>query len=148
MKLRGHHIFCTRLFSGHGYDQAFAENMGRIIEAGQSGEPLRVCTEQDAVCAACPNRQPDGGCELGSDDVLHRDLAALKVLRLSPGQELAWEQAKGLLRGITEEDFAQVCSGCRWAKEGLCSYQLLMERVRPADNGLPSPGPAAERSPL
>lgn len=134
MKVRGHHVFCMNLFSGHGYNQAFAENMGKRIHSAMAGVPMRLCAEQDAVCAACSNRQPNGGCGLGTDDVLCRDQAALEVLKLEPGRELTWEQGKKLLRGLTEEQFAHVCGGCRWAEEGLCSYPLLMERVKPSDN--------------
>lgn len=129
MKIREHHIFCMNLFTGHGYDQPFTENMEKTICSGKAGEPLQLCAEQDAVCGACPNRQSDGGCELGTDDVLRRDRAALEVLRLEPGQEIAWELAGRRLRGISEEEFAQVCGSCRWAEEGLCSYRLLMDRL-------------------
>ena len=96
--VRGHHLFCMTLFSGHGYDQAFAENMAQLIDTLQAGESFRLVLEQDSVCSACPNRQADGGCTLGTENVLHRDRAALEVLGLSAGQELDWAQARKRLK--------------------------------------------------
>ena len=129
-ELRGHHLFCTALFSGSGYDDRFVENMVSLIEGWKAGGNLRLCGGHDAVCTACPNRQPDGGCSLGTEDVLRRDQAALKALGLEPGQEVSWAQAQKLLRAASEEEFQSVCGSCRWQAEGLCSYQLLQKRVK------------------
>lgn len=128
-QIRGHHLFCMALFSGHGYDQAFTENMAGLIAALRAGERFRLTEGQDQVCGACPNRQQDGGCALGTENVLQRDRAALRVLNLTAGQELGWEQARERLAAVTEEDFGAVCGKCRWAGEGLCSFALLAERV-------------------
>ena len=40
--VRGHHLFCMTLFSGHGYDQAFAENMAQLIDTLQAGESFQI----------------------------------------------------------------------------------------------------------
>lgn len=127
MKLRGHHLFCTALFSGHGYDEAFAEKMGAVIERWKAGESVTLLTAADEICSACPNRQERGGCTLGTEDVLRRDQAALEVLGVPPGKRLTWKQAGDLLSSITEQGFQRVCGGCRWQKEGLCSFSLLQE---------------------
>lgn len=129
-EIRGHHIFCTTLFSGCGYDQAFSDNMQNLIDAFQKGEPFRLCEGQDAVCGSCPNREPSGGCALGSEDVQKRDSEAMAVLGLSYGQELDWTQRAALLKQVDEAGFRRVCGGCRWAKEGLCSFDLLKERLQ------------------
>ena len=97
MKLRGHHLLCTALFSGHGYSESFTQKMTELIRAMQNGERLSVFIGADEVCAACPNRTAEGGCVLSTEDVEKRDLAALRVLRLSPGEELTWAQAKSRL---------------------------------------------------
>lgn len=127
--IRGHHLFCMTLFSGHGYDERFAENMGQLIRIFQAGEPFRLCAGQDAVCEACPNKIPSGGCALGSEDVLCRDEAVWEVLGFEPGQEVNWREAMEKIREVEEAGFQQVCGGCRWAKEGLCSYSLLKDRT-------------------
>ena len=99
--VRGHHLFCMTLFSGHGYDQAFAENMAQLIDTLQAGESFRLVLEQDSVCSA------------------------------SAGQELDWAQARKRLAAVTEAEFEAVCQKCRWAAEGLCSFALLRERLKP-----------------
>ena len=124
--LRGHHLFCTALFSGHGYNQAFAENMAALIEEGRSGGEFLLVQGQDGVCAACPNREEGGGCALGTEDAARRDREALAVLDLAPGDRLSWRDIAARLERLSPEDFRRVCGGCRWAREGLCSYELLM----------------------
>ena len=129
-QIRGHHLFCMALFSGHGYDPAFTENMAGLIAALRAGERFRLTEGQDQVCGACLHRQENGGCALGTENVLQRDRAALRVLNLTAGRELGWEQARERLAAVTEEDFEAVCGKCRWAGEGLCSFALLAEWVR------------------
>lgn len=127
-RMRGHHMFCTTLFSGSGYDRAFAENMARLIQDMQKGEGFRLVQGHDDVCGCCPNREPDG-CSLGTADVSCRDAAALEATGLVPGQVSDWNQLRERLSRLSETDFQHVCGNCRWQKEGLCSYQLLLERV-------------------
>ncbi len=130
MKLRGHHLFCTALFSGHGYDEAFTAAMTAAIKAMRDGEQLELLAGPDVLCAACPNCLETGGCALGTEDVLRRDGAAFAVLGLKAGEKLSWPQAQNLLSRITEEGFRKVCGGCRWKKEGLCSWETLSRRTR------------------
>lgn len=130
LNLRGHHIFCTALFSGHGYDEAFSERMTNIIKRWQSGEAAALFEGSDEVCRACPNRQADGGCELGTENAANRDAAALRVLGLSAGERLEWKRAGVLLSEISESDFQAVCGECMWQREGLCSFQLLQKSAR------------------
>lgn len=129
MRLRGHHLFCTALFSGHGYSEAFTEKMTHLTKQLRAGEKLTVIVGADEVCAACPNRTSEGGCALSSEDVEKRDRAALRVLRLAPTEELTWEEAKSRLSRLTEQEFQAVCGGCRWQEEGLCSLSLLLQAV-------------------
>lgn len=123
--LRGHHLFCISLYTGHGYSQAFTENMDAVIRGLKNGEKLTLCMEQDCICEACPNREAGGGCALGTEDVLCRDKAALEVLNLEVGQEITWPKMVSLMGQLNRTDFQKVCHSCRWAKEGLCSYELL-----------------------
>lgn len=127
--IRGHHLFCMALFTGHGYSEAFAGNMARAIQDIKTGEPLRLVRAPDDICACCPNLLPGGGCALGTEDVRRRDRAAFQVLGVSPGDELGWQQAREMLLGVSGEGFQAVCGGCRWAKEGLCSLALLQKQL-------------------
>lgn len=123
-------MFCTRLFSGSGYNQAFADNMGRLVENMQKGEKFQLVQGHDDICRYCPNREPDG-CALGTEDVQRRDAAAMEVTGTAPGQVLDWAELRERLEKLSEEDFRYVCGDCRWQREGLCSYPLLKERTRP-----------------
>lgn len=127
-ELRGHHVFCTFLFSGSGYDESFTENMQKVIDGMKAGEPFILRQGHDSICAACPNRTPDG-CALGTEDVARRDQAALSELGLAPGQELGWGRMKELLGQLDEPAFQRVCGNCRWQQEGLCSFRLLQKRA-------------------
>lgn len=129
MNLRGHHLFCTALFSGHGYDSAFTEAMETAIKALKAGEVLQLTSGMDELCKSCPNRLESGVCALGNEDVLYRDRAALAVLGISLGKTLSWERAQSLLARLSEDEFQRVCGNCRWQKEGLCSWQLLHQRT-------------------
>lgn len=127
MKLRGHHVFCTALFSGHGYGESFAGKMAAVIERWKQGEPAEIVEGRDEVCSACPNRLNDGGCLLGTGDVRRRDGEALAMLGVSPAEKLSWAQAGEKLSHLTEKEFQQVCSQCRWQREGLCTFDQLQK---------------------
>lgn len=129
MKLRAHHLFCTTLFSGHGYDRAFAEKMAAVISARDAGEAFCLCEGADEVCGACPNRLEGEKCALGTEDVLQRDREAFRVLGLVPGTACSGADALRRLSRLAEADFLAVCGGCRWAQEGYCSFRLLQERT-------------------
>lgn len=128
-KIRGHHLFCMALFTGHGYNEAFTENMQALIKALQAGEPLRLTPGPDAVCAACPNLLPEGGCALGTGDVSCRDRGAYETLGAAPGDTLTWQQLRTRLLTLDEEGFQAVCGGCRWQAQGLCSLALLQKQL-------------------
>lgn len=129
MKLRGHHLFCTALFSGHGYSEEFTKKMTALVVDLHKGERITVQLGADEICSVCPNRTDSGGCALSTEDVLRRDSAALRVLRLKPGETLNWQQAAEKLKNLTEPEFRSVCGGCRWQREGLCSLTLLQSRL-------------------
>lgn len=129
-EIRGHHLFCMALFTGHGYSEAFTRNMASVISSLKAGEPFRVVRRADAVCAACPHLLPGGGCAQGTEDVLRRDQGAFQVLGAAPGDVLGWQEARGRLQKIGEPEFQTVCGSCRWAAEGLCSLALLQKQAR------------------
>ena len=128
LKLRYHHLMCCYTFTGVGYSEAFTQNMQKTIDALQGGEELTLHAGHDHICAACPNRRPEG-CALGTEDVARRDAAALRELNLTPGRTLTWEELRAHLAQVDEEGFQRVCGGCRWQEEGLCGWELLHQRA-------------------
>lgn len=130
MKLRGHHLFCTTLFTGHGYSEAFTERMTALLESLKNGERAELCVGGDVLCEVCPNRQENDGCTLGTENACERDLAALSVLQFSPDESVLWRTAHERMLTLTEPQFQVVCGDCRWQKEGLCSLKLLQKQAR------------------
>lgn len=123
MRLRPHHLFCATLFQGTGYDEAFTARMEEALAALSRGEPFTLCTGPDSLCAACPHHQGEA-CALGTRDVLCRDGAALRAVGLAPGEWLP-AQAGERLRQVARPQWEAVCGGCRWQREGLCSWELF-----------------------
>ncbi len=128
MRLRGHHLFCATLFQGYGYDGEFVARMQEVLSALGQGAAFCVCRRSDFLCGACPHKRGEG-CALGTEDALRRDDAALTAVGLLPGAELALPQALDLLRNVTEQQWLSVCGGCRWQREGLCSWESFQGSV-------------------
>ena len=134
--LRGHHLLCTRLFSGNGYDEEFAKRMGEVVTKmeldnfsdGNKYEKTDMIThvcKSDYVCEKCPNRVEERGCKLGDKDVLQKDRLVLKYLGLEENKSYTLYEIKGIVRNIKREQFEEICGGCRWYKAGYCSYENL-----------------------
>ena len=131
IRLRGHHLFCTALFQGHGYDETFTRAMTQVVEELEQGADILVADGADELCQACPHRvrssSGQAACALGTDDVLRRDRAALEVLRLVPGQAVTSREMGRRLNAVTPSQWDQVCGGCRWQGAGLCSWETFRE---------------------
>ena len=99
IRLRGHHLFCTTLFQGCGYDETFTVRMKETLAALEAGTFFTLCQGSDVLCGACPHRTGEG-CALGTEDVLRRDEAALNAVGLTPGEELSFAQAGERLKKL------------------------------------------------
>ena len=65
---------------------------------------------------------------LGTEDAARRDAAAFAAVGLIPGQRVVPEQAGERLRlSIRRGEWKSVCEGCRWQREGLCSWGLFQK---------------------
>lgn len=128
-QLRGHHLFCAALFQGCGYNEAFTRSMEEALAALAAGEGMSLVYGSDDLCKACPHCLPGNACGLGTSDVLRRDQAAREACGLSLGQELSPVQVGERLRQVNRSQWEKVCGGCRWQREGLCSWELF-ERLR------------------
>ncbi|MCD7858926.1 MAG: DUF1284 domain-containing protein [Firmicutes bacterium] len=131
MPLRAHHLLCTVLFVGAGYSPAFTENMSRAVARLHAGQPVRLAQEPDAICAACPNRLPDGACALDADaPIASTDQRLLERLRLRSDACYAPQELFALVKArLTAADFEELCANCRWYRAGYCSYEKYMERI-------------------
>lgn len=115
--LRPHHGLCIQNFRGKGYSENFVRVMAKIaafLEENPEQE-ITLHTAADAVCAACPHKTEQNGCDSGQK-VLCYDENCLSLLNLRPGDTLPWEEYRDLLRKavILPRRYRKVCKGCQW----------------------------------
>lgn len=136
--LRGHHLLCTRLFSGNGYNQSFTEHMKEIVsrtgldKTGRFGsfplakELLLVCGKDD-ICGKCPNLSTEEKtcCMLGDEDVLKKDRLTLRYAGLLENSIYTLKEAEEGVRQISRKQFEEICGGCRWYGK-YCRYEDLI----------------------
>lgn len=130
VRLRHHHLLCTRTFGGRGYDYRFVTNMEAVVEDLRSPEGLIVHIESscDDICSQCPNAVR-GLCR-EHESVTEKDRAAALFLDLPekgtfPAEPLL-KTAEERLRAL--DDIRLVCGECEWAE--LCN-ERLRARDRP-----------------
>ena len=101
-EFRVHHILCTQLYQGLGYDGDFCENMTAIVSDLRKNpdQPLRLVAKADAICANCPNRLENDFCTNGDNHV------AIK-------------------KYLTKDVFDESCASCNWYQQGICKYEKL-----------------------
>ncbi|MBC8534392.1 DUF1284 domain-containing protein [Yeguia hominis] len=132
LQIRAHHLFCTALFEGCGYDESFSREMERILQCLQMKPEMRIrlcCGEADPLCLHCPNHTPDGGCRLGTENVRMRDQILLQAFSLHPGR-YRYAELRARLKTGTKADFEAVCGGCRWKEAGFCSFSKLQKALQ------------------
>ena len=124
VRLRHHHLLCTRTFGGHGYDYRFVANMEEMVSKLRSpkGLTVRLSVSCDDICSQCPNAVR-GLCK-DHDSVVEKDRSAALFLSLpddatlpaGPLLELVEERLREL------DDIRLVCGECEWAE--LCNEWL------------------------
>ncbi|MFI3326381.1 MAG: DUF1284 domain-containing protein [Clostridia bacterium] len=129
IKLRPHHMFCTTLFSGHGYDDDFTQNMKDTIKRFET-EKIVLVQGKDDICKKCPHMTETGYCKNGMDNVITRDKNSLTVLDFETGATFTRQELFAKLEKITETDFNCVCHHCKWGTSGLCSFEQLQDFVQ------------------
>ncbi len=161
MRLRVHHLLCSALYVGKGYSEAFCGNMQRIVwwlweepdhvperdkeaQGARNGRPgdgekrkIRLVSEPDNICSACPNLG-EGGCKLDDDRVVSKDEALAQALALETERVYSVTELLGIVgRNLTEEIFETSCHNCEWYAQGLCSYEALADRYRERETHYP-----------
>lgn len=124
VRLRHHHLLCTRTFGGRGYDYRFVANMEEVVSLLRCPDDLMVRLEVDCddICSHCPNAVRGQCKDHGS--VLEKDRSAALFLDLP---EEGVYPAEPLLRKVEErlgslDDIRLVCGECEWAE--LCNQWL------------------------
>jgi hypothetical protein len=129
--LRGHHLICLHFFSGEGYDAAFVENLRKVIAAVEEGI-VQVHNGADAICKNCPSLQFNRCTHTAQaeDDIMAMDQRALRLLGLSPGRLVRWQDIRNTLPSIFGAWYELSCNGCgwKWACEKKNLYMKLIRK--------------------
>jgi hypothetical protein len=131
VRLRHHHLLCTRTFGGYGYDKRFVANMGEVVSVLRSPDGLVIQLEVgcDDICSQCPN-VVRGLCK-DHESVVKKDCSVALFLGVPEEGAL---RAGPLLRAVEDrlrelDDFRSVCGECEWAD--LCNEWLRTKGKAP-----------------
>ena len=119
LRLRAHHLLCTRLYEGRGYSEDFVLNMNRVVrELDDPGQEVQLLASPDDVCIACPNLGSAGSrCTLDNDNASGMDMKVCDALECRKNK-------------MTPELFETVCGECSWHKKGVCTYEDMIKKLR------------------
>lgn len=129
INLRGHHLFCTTLFSGLGYSEEFTENMKNVLK-NLTHENIKIICKQDVLCAKCPFANENNSCGNGTDNATKRDYNAIKELNIKIDENYNYKQLLEKLGTVDEISFEKVCGNCQWLSSGVCSYEKFKEKLK------------------
>lgn len=127
MILRAHHLLCILGFKGHGYSDAFTDNMSHIVDRLHAipQTTIEIAGQPDDICAACPFLGSDGCQQRGAqseEDVRLRDRAVMDRLGLAAGDRLTWADVVAKVKAkVRPEDLTALCSDCQWLPLGYCA---------------------------
>ena len=126
IRIRAHTLLCLQGFRGKGYSPEFVENLARIHETlFQNPESwIEVVDAPDAVCGACPHREPSGCAvsgPLSEEEMRLQDRKVLALLDLEVGTRIQWREILTRIRGsVTGASLPGICGQCRWLPLGYC----------------------------
>lgn len=114
-RLRGHHLVCLHFFKGEGYSAEFVANLRRVLEMAES-EPIEICVGADDICRRCPYLE-DNRCqhhESAEEEHVEMDDTALRLLQVTPGVKVPWEELRKRLPEVFPEWSRSYCEDCDW----------------------------------
>ncbi|MDF2986995.1 MAG: hypothetical protein K0R50_2505 [Eubacterium sp.] len=122
IRLRAHHGLCIAFFEGKGYDENFVQNMKAVVSALEKNPDITIVTDEDVVCAACPNNNENqGNC---GDKADKYDKKVLQLCNLNGGDSLSWKTFSDLVNKkiIKPGNMHSICCDCQWAD--ICMRKL------------------------
>lgn len=132
IEIRAHHLLCLQGFQGHGYSQAFAQNMSEIVRyIGLNPDlEIEIVEKCDVICACCPHNVK-GVCQknLGSaQSIREMDMYVLKKLNLKRGTKI---RAKDIFTFVNKKlndslDIESLCGACEWKEK--CLWPILQDK--------------------
>ena len=125
MKIRPHHILCTRAFRGNGYSDSFVINTYKVIKKMKKRNKITLTDKADCICSHCPKRS-NGKC--GFNTIVNIDSNTRMILRLEKDTYSYEEIETKIEEFLTEELFNKICETCEWKQKSICNYEKIRER--------------------
>jgi len=125
-KFRVHHIMCTNLYRGMGYDGDFAKNMTKIVRELRNNpdKKLYLVNDPDCICERCPNLKDGKFCTNGDNNVRTKDTLLADALDLEIGEIYTYRELMAIAKvKLTRDVFENSCKNCNWYKQGACRYE-------------------------
>jgi hypothetical protein len=116
IRLRPHHLLCTRFFEGKGYSNDFTLRMAEVIERLQAGAAVELVDGRDEICGNCPN-MIEGRCKT-QEKVLHYDAGVMERTGLTYGDVQAFSALYELVgeKIIRPGVMKEICGDCSWSR--------------------------------
>ncbi len=133
--LRGHHLICLHFFNGEGYNEEFINNLKSTLRSA-AADGIKVTSGVDDICGSCPY-QKDTYCrhtDNADNEICAMDRTALKLLHVSPGDRVTWEDILRALPKIFPEWYHSNCTECDW--KGACENSALFEEMKRSEYNL------------
>lgn len=127
LHLRPHHLLCLLFYEGKGYDEAFVQNMDRLIAHLHHHQMAQVLLTdgEDYICSCCPQRMENGQC-VSNQKVEMLDQRVIDTFHLKIGQYYDYHHLTHQLSKLLNEDnFKKICSECEWYKQGICGKGII-----------------------
>jgi hypothetical protein len=118
VNLRAHHLLCTRTFSGAGYNQAFIDNMRRVVDACMLVScRIKIVAGLDDICAFCPHSNGQL-CKKSGSKAPDMDKEVLNILGIKTNDTYtAVALDKKIRNAVRRGLFRDICSRCEWFKD-------------------------------
>ncbi len=115
--LRGHHLICLHFFNGEGYTPEFITNLQSMLRSAASNM-IEVVSGTDDICRECPYKKGTS-CRYtdnAEQEIRDMDVAALRLLHLSIGDNTNWEEMRSNIPTIFHKWYRNYCEDCDWKK--------------------------------
>ncbi len=115
--LRGHHLICLHFFNGEGYTPEFITNLQSMLRSAVLNM-IEVVSGTDDICRKCPYKKGPS-CRYtdnAEQEIRDMDVAALRLLHLSIGDNTDWEKIRSKIPTIFHKWYHNYCEDCDWKK--------------------------------
>ena len=130
LRLRPHHLLCIYFYQGKGYNEAFVDNMDKIIMCLQKDPhtAIQLACGKDMLCAQCPHCQNSQLC-MQEAKVKLLDSKVVSQFKLNLQQVYPYyELVEKVHQKLTPQIFYTICRSCEWYHKGVCTEAFVASR--------------------